>query len=315
MTMTLSDKPPIADPAPASVAPAARRDRIPLGIAYMIGASVLFTVTSALSKWLVETYPIGEVLFTRSATALIAFSLIALPQFGLGILRTRKLGQHAIRGVSQSASQAFILIAFSLMPLAGAVAINFSAPLFATLISAVILREAVGAARWAALLVGFAGVLIVARPGADAVQIGALFALMNAILYGSVTVGVRGMTSTESTQTLMMYQMAFLSGVFALLLPFGFVMPTGIDALWHIVNGLVMLLAQYWWTRSLHLAPTSAVVPFNYSSLVWALIAGYLVWGEVPTLWLIAGSAVVVGSGLFLLWRETANARLERSPA
>ena len=104
--------------------------------------------------------------------------------------------------VSQAFSQTFLLIAFSLMPLAGAIAINFSAPLFATLVSALLLKEAVGPARWAALLVGFCGVLIVTNPGAETFQIGALFALANAVLYGSVTAAVRGMTATESAETL-----------------------------------------------------------------------------------------------------------------
>ena len=134
----------------------------------------------------------------------------------------------SMRAFSQS-SQTFLIIAFSLMPLASAVAINFSAPLFATLASVLILKERVGAARWGVLLVGFLGVLVVA-PGADTFQIGALFALANAVIYGSVTAAVRGMTATESAETLTLYQMVILTSIFALFLPFGFVMPTPTDA-------------------------------------------------------------------------------------
>jgi drug/metabolite transporter (DMT)-like permease len=112
-----------------------------------------------------------------------------------------------LRSVSQGFSQTFLLIAFSMMPLAGAIAINSSSPLFATLMSALLLKEAVGAAHWTALLLGFCGVLIVANPGSETFQIGALFALGNALLYGSVTAGVRGMTATESAQTLTLYQL------------------------------------------------------------------------------------------------------------
>src|SRR5207248_3805537 len=104
-------------------------------------------------------------------------------------------------------SQTLLVIAFSLMPLASATAINFSAPLFATLASLVFLRERVGPARWLALVTGFLGVLIVTRPGVDTFQSGALYAVANAVLFGTVTTGVRGMTTTESTQTLTMYQM------------------------------------------------------------------------------------------------------------
>ena len=282
----------------------ARQERIPLGIAFMLGASVLFAVSSAVSKWLVATYPIGEVLFTRALGGLLFASLLILPRMGLAVFRTHHLHQHAMRSVSQSMSQTFILIAFSLMPLASAVAINFSAPLFATLASILLFKERVGRARWAALIVGFGGVLLVTQPGVGAFQIGSLFALANAVLYGTVTAGVRGMTATESTETLTMYQMVMLAGVFALLLPFGMVTPSWTDALALGLNGIGNGIGQYWWTRALHLAPTSAVAPFNYFSLVWAMMLGFAVWGDVPTASLLLGSAIVVASGLALYWRE-----------
>ena len=113
------------------------------------------------------------------------------------------------------------------------------------------------------------------------------------------------MTSTESIETLTMYQLLLLTCFFALSLPFGFVVPTWADAGVMLFNGAANALGQYLWTRSLHLAPTSAVVPFNYFSLVWALMLGFALWGDVPTIHLLIGSAIVVGSGLFLLWSET----------
>ena len=130
------------------------------------------------------------------------------------------------------------------------------------------------------------------------------------MLFGTVTVGVRGMTATESAETLTMYQMVFLTAAFALSLAFGFVMPTPGILLAMVLNGLANALGQYWWTRALHLAPTSAVVPFNYFSLVWAIALGFLVWGDVPTVSLLVGSAIVVVTGLVLFLRE---ARLARS--
>jgi drug/metabolite transporter (DMT)-like permease len=282
-----------------------REERIPLGIAYMIAATVLFAGSSATSKWLVATYPVGEVLFSRSATSLVGVSLVILPYGGFAVFRTERPGAHLMRGVSQASSQAFLMIAFSLMPLASAVAINFSAPLFATVAAVIFLKEPVGAVRWGALIVGFMGVLLVTGPGADTFQTGSLFALCNAVLFGTVTVGVRGMTATESAETLTMYQMVVLTTVFAVALPFGFVVPTWSDLVAMILNGLGNALGQFWWTRALHLAPTSAVVPFNYFSLVWAICLGFLVWGDVPSAMLLFGSAIVVGSGMFLLWSET----------
>jgi drug/metabolite transporter (DMT)-like permease len=123
-------------------------------------------------------------------------ALFILPQTGLAVFRTQRLHHHAMRSISQGFSQTFLLIAFSMMPLAGAIAINFSSPLFATLVSALLLKETVGLTRWSVLLVGFLGVLVVANPGSETFQIGALFALANAVLYGSVTAAVRGMTAT-----------------------------------------------------------------------------------------------------------------------
>ena len=291
-----------------------RREHVPLGILYMIGATIVFAASSAASKWLVASYPIGEVLFTRTAVALVACALFIMPQTGLAVFRTRRLRHHVARSASQGCSQTFLLIAFSLMPLASATAINFSSPLFATLISALLLKEAVGLARWSALLVGFCGVLIVANPGSEAVQIGALFALANAVLYGSVTAAVRGMTATESAETLTLYQLALLTAFSALMLPLGWMSPTPVDAGWIVFNGVSNAIGQYWWTRALHLAPASAVAPFFYLSLVWASILGFAIWGEAPTISLVIGSAVVVASGLFLLWRES-NSRQAKLPA
>jgi drug/metabolite transporter (DMT)-like permease len=294
--------------ADVGITPSLRQERIPLAIAYMVAAGLVFGATMAASKWLVAIYPIGEVLWTRTFFGLIACSLFILPINGLATFRTRRLGAHVMRGVSQTCSQSLLLTAFSMMPLASATAINFSSPLFATLASAVFLKERIGAARAIALAVGFLGVLIVTRPGPDTFQIGALFALANAVLFGTVTAGVRGMTATESAETLTMYQLVFLSCAYSLMLPLGFAMPTSGDGAMMILNGAANGLAQYWWTRALHMAPTAAVVPFNYLSLVWAVLFGFAIWGDVPTIGLLIGSAVVVGSGLFLLWHESRRA-------
>lgn len=282
-----------------------RREHVPLAIATMLVSTFVFTCTSALSKWLIQTYPIGEVLFTRMFVPLVGLAILILPQAGLAVFRTHRLKGHLLRGVSQTCSQTFLMIAFSMMPLAGAVAINFSAPIFATVASIVFLHEKVGAVRWSAILVGFFGVLIVTAPGSETFTLGALFALANAVMYGTVTVGVRGLTSTESTQTITMYQMVVMSAAFSLMLPFGFIMPTWTDAGWFLLNGIGNGVAQYGWTRALHLAPTAAVAPFQYFSLIWAMLLGFLVWGDMPTVSLLIGGAIVAGSGLFLLWRES----------
>ena len=285
--------------------PPVRQERIPRAIASVVSAGAIFSFSSAASKWLVEAYPVGEVLFSRVFIAFILFTAFAVPTAGFAVFRTRRPVAHGMRAMSQGTSQACLLIAFSLMPLASATAISFAAPLFAVLASLIFLKEPVGGPRWVALIVGFFGVLIVTNPGAETFQIGALFALGNALLFGTVTAGVRGMTMTESAETLTIWQLLLLSVIYALTLPFAFVMPTWSDAPLILVNGVTNLLGQYWWTRAIHLAPTSVVAPFQYLSLVWAMIFGFAVWGDVPTVGLLFGSAIVVGSGLFLLWNES----------
>lgn len=292
-----------------------RSDRVPLGILYMLGATVMFAISNALSKWQVAGYSFDEVLFFRVLASLVTIALIVLPRTGVAAFYTRRLGAHFSRSVMQTAGQSCLIIAFGLMPLGGAIAINFSAPLFATLLAAVWLKERIGAARGAALLVGFFGVLLVAAPGADTFRLGALFAIANAVLYGTVTTAVRGLASTESAETLTIYQMLFMTAIFALGLPlFGFVWPTNGDLVALLVNGVFNAIGQYWWTRALALAPPAAIGPFYYFSLVWALLLGFAFWGEIPTPPLIAGSAIVVASGLFLLWHES-RGRNRRSRA
>jgi drug/metabolite transporter (DMT)-like permease len=280
------------------------QDHVPRGILCMIAATILFAITAALAKWLVATYPVGEVVFFRSFFSLVICSAFILPATGLTVFATRRPGAHIARGLSQSISQTFSVIAFMLMPLAGAIAINFSAPLFSALLSIVWLKERAGPARWFALLAGFLGVLIVAHPGSDSLTLGALFALGNAMMYGSVTVAVRGMTTTESANTLLMWQMATIAAFHSLLLLFGFLWPVAFDAALLVLSGVANAAGQYFWTRALQLAPATAVSPFYYLMLVWALMLGYAVWGDVPTIGLIIGSGIVVASGLFLLWHE-----------
>jgi drug/metabolite transporter (DMT)-like permease len=297
---------------PAAPASESRRDDVPRGILCMIAATLLFALSSAIAKWQVAIYPVGEVMFTRSLTSLIVCSAFMLPITGLSVFATKRPRDHIARGVSQSISQTFTVLAFSMMPLAGAVAINFSAPLFAGLISVLWLKERAGAARWGALLAGFVGVLIVVKPGADTFQLGALFALANAVMYGSVTVAVRGMSKTESANTLLMWQMVTLAVFHSFLLVFGFRWPTPQHAMLLVLSGVANAAAQYLWTKALHAAPATAVSPFYYFLLVWSLALGFLVWGDVPTVGLLVGSGIVVASGLFLLYRE---AQREASPA
>ena len=289
-------------------APHIRTDHVTLGIAYMLAATAVFAASQAMSKWLVADYPVTEVLLFRALGSLAICSALILPHTGLAVFQTRRLGAHVSRNAAQAIAQSFLMIALGLMPLAGAIAINFSAPLFAALAAALWLHEPISRARGLALTTGFLGVLLVASPGSASFNAGVIFAVLNAVLFGSVTAAVRGLSATESTETLTTYQMVLLTAFFAAAAPFvGLTMPSRADAAILLANGLFNGVGQYWWTRSLSLAPAAAVGPFYYFSLVWAMILGFFVWGDLPTPMLLLGSAIVVASGLYLLWHESAR--------
>ena len=162
---SIEGKPPPAS-APTDI-PAKPADNVPLGIAYMIAATVLFAGTAALAKLMAAIYPVGEVMFFRSFSSLVVSAAFVLPFTGFAVFATKRPRDHLARGISQSISQTFTVLAVSMMPLAGAIAINFSAPLWSALLSVWWLKERPGPARWIALLTGFVGVLIVTHPGAD----------------------------------------------------------------------------------------------------------------------------------------------------
>src|SRR5712675_2479302 len=293
----------------------ARRNQIPRGIFYMVLSTVMFAGVNAIVKWEVALYPVGEVAFFRSAFAFFAVCGLILPRTGLAVLRTNRYREHLQRGLSQFGSMTCMFMAFRLLSLGSAIAISFAAPLFTTLLSIVILKEKVGIHRWSALIVGFVGVLIITHPGAGTLTYGALFALGNAVLISTVAIAIRRMSMTESAETLTLYQMSIMTLCTAGLLTLGFRAPHWGDALMVALAGVGNGIAQFWWTRSLSLAPPSAVVPFNYLSLVWATILGFAVWGDVPTPGLLLGSAIVVASGLYILWRETLRRRRPAIPA
>src|SRR5437764_4775674 len=296
-----------------TVADVAGRNQIPRGIAYMVGSTVMFAGGNAVVKWQLASYPLGEVAFGRTLFAFLTVAAIVLPRTGLAVLRTNRYREHLQRGLSQFGSMLCWFLAVSVLSLGSATAIGFAAPLFTTLLSIVILKEKVGIHRWSALIVGFVGVLFITDPGAGMLTYGALFALGNAVLISTVASAIRRMSATESTETLTLYQMSIMTLCTACLLTLGFRAPHWTDALMVALAGIGNGIAQYWWTRSLSLAPPSAVVPFNYLSLIWAAMLGFAVWGDVPTPSLLLGSAIVVASGLYILWRETLRSAARRA--
>jgi drug/metabolite transporter (DMT)-like permease len=279
------------------------------GIVYMIVSVFIFALANAMAKWLVADYPITEVIFVRCLFALLPCSALVLTHGGVAALRTKRIKEHGLRACSQFAGMICIFTAFRMMPLADAVAIQFASPLFLTVLSIFLLGERVGIHRWSAVLVGFAGVLVMVRPGPGMFASGAIFALGNALISASVTVAMRRMSLTESSTTLVVYQGMFTLVLSLCLLPFGWVTPSWPGFLLMGGVGILSGVGQFCWTQAFRFAPAAVAAPFSYMSMIWSLGLGFLLWGDVPTVALLSGGVVVAGSGLYILYRETVRRR------
>ncbi|MGE0722872.1 MAG: DMT family transporter [Alphaproteobacteria bacterium] len=298
-----------------SLPPASRSD-IKRGIAYMVAAVSIFAALNAAIKWQVALYPVHEVIFLRCLGALIPCAVVVAMSGGIAALRTRRLGWHVTRAGLQFVSMTCAFLAYALMPLADAVAIGFASPLFPVALSVPLLGEKVGIHRWGAVIVGFAGVLIMVKPSGDVLQSGALFALANAGLSALISIGIRRLSLTEKSATLVFYQTTATCVIAAATLPFfTWVPPAAIDVAMLIGVGICSGTAQFFWTQAFRYSPAAILAPFSYLSMIWAVVMGYLIWNEAPTETLIIGAAIVSACGLYIAYRETRRRGAATQPA
>ncbi|MGA1859126.1 DMT family transporter [Azospirillum sp. 11R-A] len=283
-------------------------ENVRLGILSMLLAMALMTIMNALAKILAESYPLGEVTFFRNLFALLPAVAMVAAAGGRSCLHTDHWQGHLWRAIVGLASMVLLFWAYHLMPLANAVAISYSAPLFLTALSVPLLGERVGAFRWGAVAVGFAGVLIMVQPGAGMLDRGALVALTAAVCYALAMIAMRQLGRTEKPVTTVFYFTVVSTLLSALALPFGWTTPDGHALVLMAGMGIAGGGAQYFSTRAYSLARAVVVGPFSYASLIYATILGWLVWGDVPAPHVIVGATVVIGSGLLILYRETRRA-------
>lgn len=298
--------------APALARPAA--DRPVRGILLRSSAVLSFAVMAALIKLAAERgVSLVELIFQRNLFSLpLIVAWISIGP-GWGVIRTERPKAHAIRSAFGLMSMMLNFLAISMLPLAEATTIGFSAPLFATMLSALILGEMVGRHRWSAVALGFVGVLTVMQPGSSQVPLtGAGVAILSALGVACVNVMIRQMGATEPAATTVFWFNIVSLAATGLSLPF--FVGNHDPATWAILGamGLAGGLAQICNTASLRCAPVSTLVPFDYAQLVWACLLGWLVWRQQPTLATLAGGAVIVASGLYTVWREH---RLRRETA
>lgn len=284
-----------------------RRDDVALGIACVMVSVMIFASANLVVKWLGAVYPVPEMLFLRNIAATFAAGGLALKAGGLRTLRTRRPLGHIRRGFAGFASIWASFEALQLISLAEATALSFSSPLFIAVLSAPVLRERVGLSRWMVVVVGFAGVLAIAQPGrAPATDFGSALALLSGFLYALAILQMRELTRTEHPAAIACFYAALSVVLSAALLPFtGFVVPSPRDAAILLGTGGLGGVAQTLIAKAYSHAPASVVAPFIYGSIVWAALFGWAFFGEWPNWLAWSGIALVVGSGLFLGWRET----------
>ncbi|GLR90112.1 DMT family transporter [Bradyrhizobium iriomotense] len=281
------------------------------GIALMVLSIFLFSFGDAMGKFIVATYSVGQLLFLRASAAL----LVLAPS----IWRQRHEFTHLerpwlqlFRVVLSTVEVAAFFLATVYLPLADVITYYLAGPIFVTALSAIFLGEQVGWRRWTAILVGFCGVLIALRPSAQTVSLPALIALGGSLSFAMLMLVTR---SLRATPDIVMVSSQF-GGTFLLglvLSPFHWVSPGAGSLVLFALSGCISVAALFCVNRSLKLAPASVVVPYQYSMIIWAVIFGFVVFGDVPQVATIIGAAIIIGAGFYIYLRERDLGRQDTS--
>lgn len=273
-------------------------------MATMCAGVLLLTVSDALTKWLVARYDPAQIILVRNLTALPFVVALVVWADGWRGLRSARPMVHVGRGALTLAAAFTFILSLRTLPLAEAMALVAAAPLFIAALSAPLLGERVGALRWAAIAAGFVGVLVITRPGAAAFQVASALALVATALYALVMLSAKWIDPRDSARTVMLYLtlVAVVFSSFAVFLPWP--EPQALDAPLFLAAALAGTLGITLITQSFRMAAAAVVAPFDYTALVWAGALGWLVWGDVPDGLTLVGAAVIVASGLWLVFRE-----------
>ena len=300
---------------PSSRAPLAPRHSAGRGIGLALLGGAVLTVQDAIIKWLTDDYSVGEILFYRGAVALLAVVMVMARRGEFRLVKTRNVRGHVLRNLFVLSANGLFVSALALMPLTDAVAITFTSPLFVTALAAPLLGERVGWRRWTAVAVGFSGVFVMLRPGELALQLAALLALGTALSSALRDIITRRMVGNENVLTIMFYLALTLTLAGLTTFPFGWRQPTGAHLLLLGAMGLLFGIGQYLMVQAFRFAEATVITPFRYVSLLWVTLLAFLVWGDVPDGFMVAGASLVVASGLYILHRETTLFRRRRTGA
>ena len=285
-----------------------------LGIGLKVGSTFFFTLMLVCVKLVAGEVPAGEIVFARSFFALAPIvAMLAWQREIPRALRTSRPGLHFSRSVVGMSSMALSFIALGMIPLPEAMMIGYAAPLMIVVLAAFVLGESVRLFRWSAVAVGFVGILVILWPNlsllrsgalADIALVGSAVALAAAFLSAFAAIYVRRMTQSETVGSIVFYFAACASSLALLSAPFGWVMPGPATAALLVLTGLLGGVGQILMTNAYRYADTATVASFEYVSMLWGLAFGYLIFSEVPGTSVIAGGAIVVGAGIFIIFRE-----------
>src|SRR5689334_21905939 len=281
------------------------------GIGLMLFGVFMFSFGDALGKFLVGTYSVGQLLWLRACAALV----LLLPMIWQQRAAFRSLERpwlQLLRVTLSTIEVAAFFLATVYLPLADVTTYYLACPIFVTALSGLVLRERVGWRRWSAILVGFAGVLIALRPSAQTVSWPAMIALGGSISFSLLLLITRSLRATpDIVMATTQFVGTFLLG--ALMSPFGWVTPSIGSIALFAAAGCISVTALICVNRSLKLAPASVVVPYQYSMIIWAVMFGITVFGNVPQPATIAGAAIIIGAGLYIFLRERKLGREENA--
>lgn len=281
------------------------------GAVWMIASGLGFTVMALMIKLLGDRLDSFQIAFFRCLIGLLAI-LPLVAGYGLASLRTRALGIHLMRGIFGLVAMFASYYAIARMPLASYTALSFTKPLFSTVLAVIILHETVRWRRWTATLIGFAGVLVMVRPGAGTLDPAALFALADALSIAFLVTLVKRLPPSETTLVMLFYFGVFST---AASLPPALLVwrtPTGVELALLCGIGVLGVLAQSFWIRAYRAGEASVVAPFDYLRLLFAAVAGFLAFGELIDRWEVLGAVIIVVSTVYIARRE---ARMRRPAA
>lgn len=272
------------------------------------------TVANAFVRHLSSQLDPVEIAFFRALIGLLLLSTM-LVRYGLGPLKTHRLGLYAVRGVLVATSIVLFYMGLNLVPLAKATALNLSAPLFATVLAVVVLGEPIRARRIAALAVGFFGMLVILRPGWEGLALGDAYVIASALVFSCVTIFLKILSRTESTLTMSLYAGIVMTPVtLALSLPV-WQTPTLTQLPWLVGVGTFSVLAQLMFVQGIRQAEVTAIAPVGFVRLLWAAFVGYLFFAEVPDAWTWLGGIMIFASVTYIAWRERRGQEEKEAPS